>query len=67
MRLNQRQFLVMRLAPMIGRPDSPRRIAVAYRASYLDEALSVARFCKRVPGEVRWIQRRDWPAHRKVT
>lgn len=39
---HQAPFVVKRLAPMIGRPEGARRIAVAYFANTLPEALDAA-------------------------
>lgn len=36
-------FLVKRYAPMIGRPDSPRRITIAYQAYTVGAALAWCR------------------------
>jgi hypothetical protein len=64
-------FLVKRFAPMIGRPNSPRRITVAHQAYTLDAALSFARLnlsphAWKQQGPV-WIERRGQSATRKTS
>lgn len=61
------RFHVMVLAPLIGRPESARRVRVAYHAYTLEDALYVAlgrhawpRWPRR---EAYWIQHRDETAH----
>jgi hypothetical protein len=63
-------FVVKRLAPMMGRPNSPRRIVVAQQAYTLDEALQEAKNERQPrppfwPGYPCWIERRGQPATRK--
>jgi hypothetical protein len=63
-------FLVKRYAPMIGRPDSVRRVTVGHQAYTLEAALEFARLNLsatpwRAAGPV-WIERRGRPATRRV-
>ena len=57
-------FLVKRYAPIIGRPDGPRRVAVEHQAYTLEAALEWARSCWHAgqPLGPRWIERRGQPA-----
>lgn len=61
-------YLVKRYAPMMGRPDSPKRITVAHQAYTLDAALTFARMEQSAhPWRVRaphWIERRGQKASR---
>lgn len=57
-------FLVMRLGFRVGAHTGRRRIAIAYQASTLSEALEWARTRRRVTDSV-WIARRGQPAHRR--
>lgn len=50
-------FLVKRYAPMIGRPDSPRRITVAHQEYTLNNAIVSAR------GELDFAARYPWRRH----
>jgi len=66
----QGPFLVMRLAPMIGRPASRRRVSVYHSAARLEWALEAAVYESgrdRARGicSAYWIQHRDQPARRK--
>ncbi len=56
---HQAPFLVKRLAPMIGRPESARRITVAYRASTLEAAITAARDFARRRLALEGIRARD--------
>jgi hypothetical protein len=58
-------YLLMRYGPPIGRPDHPPRIAVAYQAYSLEEALQAGRGARGWPTGRAWIVRRDRPAHRR--
>lgn len=55
-------FLVKRYAPMIGRPDSPKRITTAFYAYALDHAIAWAKLSGY--GRV-WIEARRAPASRR--
>jgi hypothetical protein len=62
-------FLVKRFAPMIGRPESKRRITVAYQAYRLADAIEWARGeqehaerCSWVRRPALWIERRGQSA-----
>lgn len=50
-------FLVKRYAPMIGRPDSKRRVTVAHQDYRLADALRSAR------EELAFAARYPWPRH----
>jgi len=60
----------MRLAPMIGRPDSRPRVAVAHQAYSLREALAcveaerLGAAIRREPLALFWIEGRHAPARR---
>lgn len=63
-------FLVKRLAPMMGRPDSPKHVTVAHQAYTLKAAIEFARL-QLGPSPWRqagpcWIERRGQSAVRKV-
>ena len=71
---NDAPYLVKRYAPMMGRPESPRRIAVAFNAYTLESALKEARYERdRVAAQPRlqpasfWIERRGAVATRPMT
>jgi hypothetical protein len=57
-------YLVKRFATPIGRPDSPRRIAVEYQAYTLEDATRAAIAASAVYGAV-WIDRRGQTATRR--
>ena len=68
---NRGAFLVMRLAPMIGRPESALRISVAQRASRLDWALMGATDGRDYAARTGrrggyWIAKAGQPAHRTI-
>jgi len=54
-------FLVKRYAPMMGRPESRRRVVVDYQAYSLEEALHHCRHLIWNKG-ARWVERRGQPA-----
>ena len=61
-------FIVKRYAPMIGRPDSPKRVTVAHQAYTLDAALTFARLqLSETPWRLSgpcWIEKRGQSAMR---
>jgi len=57
-------YVVKHLAPMIGRPDSPKRVTVVYAAYSVEEALRFAREPTWVRGPA-WVERRGAPASRR--
>jgi hypothetical protein len=54
-------FVVKHLAPIMDRPDRPRRASVAYQAYSVADALHWARPGSPARGPV-WIERRGAPA-----
>ena len=60
-------FLVMSYRPMIGRPESARRVRVAYRGYTLADALDGAQRWGRFSRGQQWIVRVGQPAHRTPT
>lgn len=62
-------FIVKRFAPMIGRPESPRRITVAHQTYTLVYALEFTagdRWSGVKPKGPLWIEKRGQPATRSV-
>lgn len=66
------KILVMRRAPMIGRPTSAPRISVYHRASRLEWAIHAARAAaagdarRGIPSTAYWIERAGQPARRRA-
>jgi hypothetical protein len=66
-------FLVKRWAPIMGRPDGPRRISVVYQAYTLETAMHEATYendrhrrqLVRLGPAAHWIERRGAPASRR--
>ena len=68
-------FLVKRYAPMIGRPESARRITIAAQEYSLRDALTAAadltmtspRPASRAARSAYWIEKRGQPATRRAS